>query len=153
MVKVTARIQEFSAINPDSMSRDEYAHAAQELYVYVDSMVRATNENIERNAQTNFEQYREQFKNSLYALDHDIIRQWMPPLDNTPHEEEPDTIAIEGAPIEKTFTDVVNNTTTGIKDAQNDTQQPDGKFVKDGKIYIRKNGQVYDLNGRKVQEN
>ena len=153
MLKVTSKIQEFLAINPDSMSRDEYANAALEMYVYVDSMVRATNENIERNAQRKFEQYSQQFENSMYALENDIVRQWIPPLDDTSHEEEPDTIAIEGAPIEKTFTDVVNNTTTGIKDAQNDNPQPDGKFIKDGKIYIRKNGQVYDLNGHKVQEN
>jgi hypothetical protein len=152
-LKVTAKIQEFLAINPDSMSCEEYAHEASKMYVYVDSMIRATNENIERNAQKNFEQCRQQFENSMYALENDIVRQWIPPLDGRQHEEEPDTIAIDGAPTEKTFTDVVNNTATGIKNAQNDNQQPDGKFVKDGQVFIRKNGQVYDLSGRKVQEN
>ena len=153
ILKVTAKIQEFLAINPDSMSREEYAHEASKMYVYVDSMIRATNENIERNAQSSFEQYSQQFEDSMYALENDIVRQWIPPLDGRPHEEEPDTIAIDGAPTEKTFTDVVNNTATGIKDTQNYNPQPDGKFIKNGKIYIRKNGQVYDLSGRKVQEN
>ena len=46
---------------------------------------------------------------------------------------------------------VDNYNTTGIAETTGEKAQKDGKFVKDGQVFIRKNGQVYDLNGNKVQ--
>ena len=138
MTKIAAKIQEFQSItlpSPSSPSFSEYIKAAVKLIADVNSLVQETNNKIENIAESIGNVYKNDFEQSMYALEENIMKQWIAPLDDTYHEPEPDTIAIKGAPIEKTFTDVVNSSaTTDITSVRTDS----------------KKAPVYDLSGKQV---
>ena len=153
MTKDMAKILEFLSIDESSMRQIEYVKKAVELVSDVFGNINETNKTIESTAKSILDIYSQEYEMSMDALANNILRKWMPPLDGIPHEQEPDTLAIKGAPIENTFTEVVNRASaTGLSDTVDEATDKDGKFEKDGKIYIRKNGVVYDLLGNKVKQ-
>ena len=80
------------------------------------------------------ENYKNDFKSSVEVLQSDNPPYVRPRMDGRPSDDEPH-IAIKGAPIEKTFTDVVNSSaTTDITSVRTDS----------------KKAPVYDLSGKQV---
>ena len=136
MVQVIAKLQEYLATDTSALTFEEHLEVIQNLYTEITGLIQEKTNYIETVGEGIADNYQREFVASIEVLqsDNPAYVQWMPPLDDQPHEEEPDHIAIEGPPIKKTFTDVVNSSATGISSVNSDPAK----------------APVYDLNGRVV---
>lgn len=137
MSQVMAKLDEYLSKDTTSLTFKEHLELAKILFADVNSLVQEKANYIETVGDNIAECYKNDFEESIEILqsDNPTYEKWMPPLDGLPHEEEPDHIAIKGAPIEKTFTDVVNSSaTTDITSVRTDS----------------KKAPVYDLSGKQV---
>ena len=102
----------------------------------INSLLEELENTIKNKKEETYNQYNTDYADSMYALKENIIQEHPIPLDDSPHDELPDTLALEGMPVRQTFTEVVNNTATGLSSKNADNND--------------NNKEVYDLSGRKT---
>ena len=147
MSMVMTKLQEFLSQDFSSLTMEELADSANKLATDVHDLIQERANYIETVGNEIAENYKNDFKLSIEALQKN---KYITPPTCQPSDFEPQ-IAIVGAPIEKTFTDVVNSATTGITSVRTDSKQApiydlSGKQVT-GDL---QKGQVYIQNGKKI---
>lgn len=132
--------------------------STQNLLTSIDSLIQEYTNEIKTTGDNIAENYKNDHEASIIELNSDNpqVVPWNPPIDGQPHEEEPEYIAIKGAPVKKTFTDVIYEvdksvssietiSSTGINNNQTIIYDLSGKPVTRG---LQK-GRTYIQNGKK----